>query len=88
MSSAAWLGLTSLGLWLVLACSVPRLPLRGRALFIGALVLAGVPLLGWLTLRWGPGPGVLGFAIGLLVLCRPPLRRRTDPEPVRHEANP
>lgn len=88
MSSAAWLGLASLGLWLVLACAVPRLPLRGRALFIGALVLAGVPLLGWLTLRWGPGPGVLGFALGLLVLYRPPTRRRRVPEGARHEANP
>nr|WP_246588092.1 DUF2484 family protein [Paracoccus bogoriensis] len=71
-----------------MACAVHRLPVRGRALFICALVLAGVPLLGWLTLRWGPGPGVLGLALGLLALGRPPTRRRNDPESVRHEAGP
>ncbi|WP_231559070.1 hypothetical protein [Paracoccus sp. PAMC 22219] len=35
-------------------------------------------MLGWLTLEWGPGLGVLGFGLGLLLLLgRPTARRRT-----------
>ncbi|MFN3273141.1 MAG: DUF2484 family protein [Paracoccus sp. (in: a-proteobacteria)] len=76
MSLPAGLALAALALWLLAACAIPRLRLAHRGVAVWVLVLAGVPLLGWLTLRWGPGLGVLGFALGLLVLYRPPLRRR------------
>jgi hypothetical protein len=63
-------------LWLVLALVIPRLPLRHTGATLWLLALAGVPVLGLLTLHWGPGPGFGGFALGLLVLARAPLRRR------------
>lgn len=70
------LALAAAGLWLVLALVIPRLPrLQGGAM-PWLLALAGVPILGWLTMHWGPGPGFAGFGIGLLVLARAPLRRR------------
>ncbi|SET41151.1 DUF2484 family protein [Paracoccus homiensis] len=60
--------------WLVLACLLPRVkePHRQRGLW--ALIGVGVPILGWLTLNWGPMAGVLGFAVGLAILFHPPKR--------------
>jgi hypothetical protein len=76
VSLTAGLALAVTGLWLVLACAIPRLNRRRRQPASWIMALVGVPILGWLTLQWGPGLGVLGFALGLLVLYRPPLRRR------------
>lgn len=62
--------------WAVLACLLPliRPALHHAALW--SLVLAGVPLLGWLTFLCGPGFGVLFLSLGLLLLVWPPLARR------------
>ena len=67
------------GLWLALACGLPRLPRRWQAGGAWLLVLAGVPALGWLTLNWGPGLGVAGFGLGLVLLLARPTARRARP---------
>lgn len=64
------------GVWLCLAWFVPLLTARRRAPANWSLVALGVPILGWLTLIWGPGIGVMGFALGLLTLGRRRLRPR------------
>lgn len=64
------------GVWLCLACLVPLLAPGRRSTANWCLVVLGVPILGWLTLVWGPGIGVLGFALGLLALSRRPMRPR------------
>lgn len=56
--------------WLCLALTLPAVPLRWRAQCFWAAVAVAVPLLGWLTWAWGPGPGVGGFLVGLLALQR------------------
>lgn len=68
MTDAALLAVVATGIWLALAILVVRLRGRGRGSARGLLVLAGVPLLGWLTLKWGPGPGVLCLLLGLAAL--------------------
>ncbi len=68
-SPAAALLLT--GLWLCLALLMARLPRRWHIRARWALVAFGVPTVGWLTLLWGPGIGVGGFALGLLALLGP-----------------
>ncbi|MFN3524913.1 MAG: DUF2484 family protein [Paracoccus sp. (in: a-proteobacteria)] len=87
MSLPAGLALAVTALWLVLACAIPRLNRRNRQSASWAMALAGVPILGWLTLQWGPGLGILGFALGLLVLYRPPLRRRRRAGVVTRQAS-
>ncbi len=61
--------------WLWLACRLPRLrePNRQRAQWV--LIAFGVPILGWLTLNWGPMIGVASFAFGIVALVFPPGRR-------------
>lgn len=61
--------------WLALALLQPRLHPRQRARAFGALVVVGIPLLGWLTLTGGPMAGVAGLALGIAMLLRPPRRR-------------
>ena len=71
------LALAGAAVWLTLACLPPPLSRRWQRRASWVLVLAGVPVLGWLTLEWGPGLGVLGFGLGLLMLLgRPTARRR------------
>lgn len=56
--------------WLCLALALPAVRARWRVhCFWGAVAIA-VPLLGWLTWAWGPGPGVAGFVGGVLALQR------------------
>lgn len=64
------------GLWLFAACLISLLvpPHRGRARAV--LIAMGVPILGWLTLVWGPGIGVTTFTLGLLALVLQPFGRR------------
>lgn len=69
------------GVWLCLACLVPMLAPRWRPRANWCLVTFGVPILGWLTLVWGPGIGVLGFALGLLALGRRPPPSRAGRRP-------
>ena len=68
--------------WIVLAAIQRRLQARHRNRAFWALILIGIPVLGWLTLNGGPMAGVAGLAIGpfglgllLLVLLRAPRRR-------------
>lgn len=61
--------------WLALACLLPLLRTRHRPRAFWALVATGVPVLGWLTLNWGPVAGVAGFTLGLAVLFWPPRRQ-------------
>ncbi|MDF3855382.1 DUF2484 family protein [Paracoccus sp. P2] len=65
-------------LWGVMACLLPFLRLRWRHSALWALVLCGVPVLGWMTYLCGPGFGVLFLALGLSLLVWPPFdpRRR------------
>jgi len=62
--------------WAVLACLLPFIRPTLRHAVLWSLVLAGVPLLGWLTFLCGPGFGVLFLSLGLLLLVWPPLARR------------
>lgn len=75
LSAGAALPLSLAAIWLAAACAVPflRAPHRWGATW--TLILAGVPLVGWLTLKFGPGAGVLAFALALLMLLKPPGRR-------------
>ena len=65
--------------WLLLACLLPFFRPHHRARAFWALVAVGVPVLGWLTLNWGPMLGVAGFALGLAILFWPPRRHPDDP---------
>ncbi|MDO5704568.1 MAG: DUF2484 family protein [Paracoccus sp. (in: a-proteobacteria)] len=72
--SGAGLPLTLAAIWLVCACAVPFLREPHRWPATWALIVAGVPLIGWMTLHFGPLGGVLAFAMALLMLMRPPGR--------------
>jgi uncharacterized membrane protein YhaH (DUF805 family) len=61
--------------WIVLAGIQRRLQARHRNRAFWALILIGIPVLGWLTLNGGPMAGVAGLAIGIVVLLRAPRRR-------------
>lgn len=58
--------------WFALALMLRRLYPRQRVRGFWALVVVGIPLLGWLTLIAGPMAGVLGLALGICVLLRAP----------------
>lgn len=72
MTATLVLPLAAFGLWLCLAASLPRLRTSWRLRLFWLLIAAGVPILGWLTLHWGPTAGIGAFAIGLWLLLRPP----------------
>lgn len=63
--------------WFALAFTQRRLYPRQRARGFWALVVVGIPLLGWLTLIAGPMAGILGLALGIGVLLRTPRHRGT-----------
>lgn len=67
------------GLWLLAAFLMPLLAQRFRGRATVVLIALGVPILGWLTLLWGPGIGVASFALGVLALIARPLGRRGGP---------
>ncbi|WP_240643568.1 DUF2484 family protein [Paracoccus siganidrum] len=78
----SYLSLLVASAWLVAACLIPFLRAKHRPAAFWGLVLVGVPVLGWLTLHWGPVMGFGAFAMGLWVLLRSPLqtvRRRREP---------
>ncbi|MFO1139465.1 MAG: DUF2484 family protein [Paracoccus sp. (in: a-proteobacteria)] len=78
-------GLAAL-LWVGAACLLPFSRLRWRYAVLWILVISGVPVLGWLTLLYGPACGVLFLLLGLSLLVWPPaetLRRRRHPDPQR-----
>ena len=72
-----WLALAIATVWLI-AVLVLRiaLPPSRRDGPMRVMVLLGVPTLGWLTLKCGPGIGGAGFLLGLLVLLWPARRSR------------
>lgn len=71
MTGALALGaIVAAAAWLALALTLPMVQRRCRADGFWIAVAVAVPLLGWLTYAWGPGPGVLGFIAGLLALRR------------------
>ncbi|MDQ1899923.1 DUF2484 family protein [Paracoccus sp. WLY502] len=61
--------------WVALATIQRRLQARHRNRAFWALILIGIPVLGWLTLNGGPMAGVAGLALGIAVLLRAPHRR-------------
>ena len=63
-------------MWGVTACMLPFVRLRWQYAALWALVLCGVPVLGWLTYLCGPGFGVLFLALGLSLLVWPPFDAR------------
>lgn len=72
----SYLPLLALTGWLALACAIPFLRLHQQPRLFWLSVMLGVPLLGWLTLHWGPLCGGGAFVLGLWVLVRAPLRPR------------
>ena len=75
--------LVAAGLWVLAANLVALLP-PGRGCRTGAtlLVLAGVPLLGWLTYQNGPWIGLAALTGGAATLRWPlhlPRHRRAEP---------
>ncbi|RNF33051.1 DUF2484 family protein [Paracoccus methylarcula] len=75
--------------WLILAGLLPRIAWRYRNPASWGMIVIGVPVLGWLTLHWGPGVGVAAFALGFGVLVLQPLRPRGDKaERTLHDTGP
>jgi hypothetical protein len=70
-------------IWAILSCAIPLMRMNWRHSATCMLVLAGVPLLGWLTYLCGPALGVLILSLGLSILVWQPLdlllRRRRRP---------
>lgn len=62
------------GLWLLAGALRGFLPLDQRAPAMWVLIFTGVPLLGWLTMNWGPTAGLAACAVGAAVLMRAPRR--------------
>ncbi|MGY6410893.1 MAG: DUF2484 family protein [Alkalilacustris sp.] len=59
-------------LWAIAATAIVLLPRRAQRRGTVALVVAGVPLLGWLTLVHGPLAGLIGLIVGASMLHWPP----------------
>lgn len=81
MISSHILTLSAFALWLCLAVVMPWIRTQYRQRLFWALFVTGVPILGWLTLYWGPTAGVASLAIGMWLLFRRPvvsLRRRAN----------
>lgn len=65
------MGMLALGLagvWLAAALMLGYVPPVRRPAVAWGLAVLGIPVLGFLTYIWGPGLGVMGFAIGLMIL--------------------
>lgn len=78
----------AVGLWVLLAALIGFLRPHHRLAAFWIVVVLGVPVLGWLTLNWGPSVGVGAFALGLALLLRRPSRPRTIPETLQVVAPP
>lgn len=72
MISAPILTVAGFAVWMCLAVLMPLMRLSHRSRMFWALFVTGVPILGWLTLYWGPTAGVGGFILGLWLLFRRP----------------
>lgn len=60
--------------WIVLACLLAMALRRQRGVAIVALIVSGIPVVGWITLQHGPVPGMAALAFGAC-LMRWPLAR-------------
>ena len=81
MMHSAVLALAVVAGWLLLVRLARTLGRRQRQRALWALVISGVPLLGWLTYACGPWAGIGFLSLGLLVLVRLPMRARTRTAP-------
>lgn len=68
-----WLAIGLPLLWLALALLRPLLPGRWGGWAELLLTVIGVPILGWLTYRWGPWLGIASLGIAAIALLWPPL---------------
>lgn len=70
IATSAQLCLLAAVLWGVLTAAFGLTPptLRERSLWVA--IPAGVPLVGWITYEWGPGPGVACFLFGIILVIR------------------
>ncbi|WP_323042676.1 DUF2484 family protein [Gemmobacter sp.] len=68
---------TGMALWLAAALAARRVAPHRAVVLRGALIVAGIPLLGAATLAHGPLPGLAGLAIGTALLLVPAGRRRS-----------
>ncbi len=59
------------GLWAIAATAIALMPRRAHRPGAVALIVTGIPLLGWLTWTHGPLAGLLGLAAGASVLRWP-----------------
>ena len=74
MTTSHLCSLLAIGCWLLLVVLAHWLPARYRQQAFWGLVALGVPILGLITLHWGPGVGIGAFAIGVCALFTRPLR--------------
>ncbi len=65
------------GLWVLAATAIALTPRRTRRPATVALIVTGVPLLGWLTWSHGPVAGLIGLVAGASVLRWPPVHMRS-----------
>lgn len=65
-------------LWLFLTCFLPHRAPAGQSRSLAAMIVIGVPVLGWLTLHWGPGVGLCAFAAGLAAILHRNRSTRND----------
>jgi hypothetical protein len=78
------MSLTFALLWGLLAATLALMPQRHRAPAVLLLILAGIPLLGWVTFQNGPLWGMLALALGAMMLhwpARPPAQPANGREP-------
>ncbi|MDB6180560.1 DUF2484 family protein [Paracoccus fistulariae] len=78
--------LIGFGGWLLLVILAHWLPAKYRQQAFWGLVAIGVPILGVITLHWGPGAGIASFAAGVCALFTRPLRAVTPTSDQRSES--
>ena len=61
-------------LWVLVATGIGMLPARSHRTGAWALILAGIPLLGWVTYQNGPLWGLAALAAGASILRWPLVR--------------
>ncbi|WP_157994844.1 DUF2484 family protein [Paracoccus tegillarcae] len=76
MLDAAQGALVLAALWLIVALFAPLIFPRRGTVAVWTLIAVGIPVLGWLTLHWGPMAGVSALAAGAVLISSPPLARR------------
>lgn len=75
-AQSGWLSLALALLWAAAAFCLPLAPRRRQGGLKIALIVAGIPVLGWVTYCCGPGLGMIALVLGFAVLLSAPLSRR------------